>query len=188
MSFAEQIETNFDNLLSINTMINNINTKSAGYTETIYLTMFIDKICDISCCPFISISQKNIWLIIEADFTIESEDILLYRQNIISYDSINITDIIMAMIKVNKIINRLKFNKVSGKFIDRIVKNENLFSSYFKTNKNIKFTIDNCCVCLESTKTKTLCGHYICIPCWTKIPKSKCPICRQSTNGEEEDE
>lgn len=41
---------------------------------------------------------------------------------------------------------------------------------------------DECCVCLEITKTTTGCGHKLCVLCWDKIKKNKselpCPICR----------
>ena len=184
MSFAEQIENNYDNLNSFYTMIDNLSTKPKGYSEKIYLKTIIDEICGLSCFSYISIYQKSMSLNIEADFTLEGRDITLFNQQIRSYDWVNITDIIMGLVHANKIIKGLKFNKVSGRFVDRFNKSDCTFASYFKTNKNIKLCIENCCVCLEPTKTKTLCVHTICIPCWTKIDKKTCPICRQNTNNE----
>lgn len=188
MTFAEQIETNYDKLLGINEMLNNINSK-IGYREKIYLNIFIDTICDIPIAGHISISKRSMLLNITADFTIETEEICLYCNTIKSfntdYDEVNITDIITGLLKVNKMIKNLKFNKQLGRFVDKFNKSDNAFASYFKNNKNIKLKIETCCVCLEPTKTKTGCGHHICIPCWSKIDKSSCPICRQNTNGEE---
>jgi hypothetical protein len=41
---------------------------------------------------------------------------------------------------------------------------------------------DDCCVCLETTKTTTPCGHKLCVSCWNTIKMHKCevpcPMCR----------
>src|SRR5258708_4089010 len=36
-----------------------------------------------------------------------------------------------------------------------------------------------CCICLEPTKYKTSCNHYICIACSEQNAKPDCPLCRQ---------
>ena len=54
---------------------------------------------------------------------------------------------------------------------------------------NIKTNcMDNCCVCMEKTHTKTCCGHHLCNRCWSHIEVDegecldtiKCPICRKN--------
>jgi hypothetical protein len=41
---------------------------------------------------------------------------------------------------------------------------------------------DDCCVCLDTTKTTTPCGHKLCVSCWNSIKINKgevpCPMCR----------
>ena len=36
--------------------------------------------------------------------------------------------------------------------------------------------VEECCVCLEETLTKTVCRHAVCAPCLLRV--DKCPICR----------
>lgn len=52
-------------------------------------------------------------------------------------------------------------------------------------NSNIKCDFDVCCVCHETTQTKTQCKHYLCYSCWEQIKVNcnddeiyPCPICR----------
>ena len=42
-----------------------------------------------------------------------------------------------------------------------------------------------CCVCLEITDTKTSCGHYLCVQCFSKLYKNSCPMCRNENIGPE---
>ena len=40
--------------------------------------------------------------------------------------------------------------------------------------------IDECCICLEPTNTKTNCHHTLCKSCYKKMKDVKCPICREN--------
>jgi len=75
----------------------------------------------------------------------------------------------------------LKFDRINGTI------NEEQDTKFFQeliTNPNIGFeSVENCSVCLQETKTKTACGHYLCLICWSKIKsetnEKPCPICRE---------
>ena len=36
----------------------------------------------------------------------------------------------------------------------------------------------DCCVCLENTVSKTICNHYLCHYCYSKLAPKMCPLCR----------
>jgi hypothetical protein len=48
---------------------------------------------------------------------------------------------------------------------------------------------DECCVCLDATKTTTPCGHKLCVMCWVNIKMIRqrlpCPICRENLRQRE---
>jgi hypothetical protein len=48
---------------------------------------------------------------------------------------------------------------------------------------------DECCVCLDATKTTTPCGHKLCVMCWVNIRMIRrrlpCPICRENLRQRE---
>jgi len=48
---------------------------------------------------------------------------------------------------------------------------------------------EECCVCLETTKTTTPCGHKLCVMCWGNIRMIRrrlpCPICRENLRQRE---
>jgi len=37
---------------------------------------------------------------------------------------------------------------------------------------------DICCICLELTEKKTVCGHLLCRTCDLLLQKRECPVCR----------
>ena len=81
-----------------------------------------------------------------------------------------------------KIVNSLRFDKVKGTIDDE--QQDTKFFQEIISNPNISFaTVDNCSVCMEETKTKSLCGHTLCLICWSKIKSiegiKQCPICRE---------
>jgi hypothetical protein len=63
-------------------------------------------------------------------------------------------------------------------FIDKIqtIQFDKRSGSFTKVNVTI---VEECCVCLEPTATRTNCRHHICIPCWDQIKSQRCPICRK---------
>ena len=60
------------------------------------------------------------------------------------------------------LLKTLKFDKLTGTF----------------TMNETCEIVEECCVCLEMTKTKTNCGHHMCISCWNQVLDGRCPICR----------
>jgi hypothetical protein len=66
------------------------------------------------------------------------------------------------------------------------------FYQKYKGNEKIKLNHGECCVCYQLTKTRTCCGHQLCLTCAIKIeeeaagkvdygdsPEYKCPMCRE---------
>jgi hypothetical protein len=48
-----------------------------------------------------------------------------------------------------------------------------------------------CCVCNCVTKTKTRCGHHLCMLCWNSLARPACPMCRADVDefgGSDDDE
>jgi hypothetical protein len=77
-----------------------------------------------------------------------------------------------------KIINSLRFDKVKGTIDDE--EQDTKFFQELITNANISFAlVDNCSVCMEETKTKSLCNHTLCLICWSKLKEKICPQCRE---------
>jgi len=87
----------------------------------------------------------------------------------------------------NDIVN-MKFNKLEGVFYT----SDNLHPMMAPPVRSIEENInqlgcdhdhpEECCVCLDTTKTITPCGHKLCVMCWDKIKKNgrdlPCPLCR----------
>lgn len=46
---------------------------------------------------------------------------------------------------------------------------------------------NKCCVCYENTITYTICKHYLCQLCYSKLTEKKCPICRNYLSNENSD-
>ncbi len=68
----------------------------------------------------------------------------------------------------------LKFNRIAGIFETEPT---DYFEKYY-TSKNIVLDIQDCSVCLEPTRTKTKCKHYLCWRCYDELTSNKCPLCR----------
>lgn len=80
-----------------------------------------------------------------------------------------------------KVVNSLRYNNKTGKLDED--EEDNKFFRELITNENITFKEEEqCCVCIESTKTRTSCDHVLCLICWSKIKgdEKRCPICRQT--------
>jgi len=78
-----------------------------------------------------------------------------------------------AMKELTKILKNLKFNKMENKILSEAPKNK-LFDSKF---------VQECSVCLEPTKGKTPCQHFLCYPCWQGIQQRFCE-CRNESDEE----
>jgi hypothetical protein len=79
----------------------------------------------------------------------------------------------------------LFFDKYRERFISRDdeismkkYRRECLCQKVFATKKSIRDK-NKCSVCYEHTLTKTPCGHDLCLVCWAKLDKKKCPCCRE---------
>ena len=63
------------------------------------------------------------------------------------------------------------------------------FCQEFKDDETIELAMNECCVCFSLTKTKTNCGHTVCLECVSKIQRDpneylkNCPLCRQQIKG-----
>jgi len=127
------------------------------------------------------IQKPELCLIIEAENIIQLnyENMELYKSN--SYKGKSLKEACEIFIDI---INKLKFDKVRSVFTRSTDENIIFFNSLF--GDNVKMSYDICCVCQEITKQTTPCGHYLCIPCWSKLQTCKCnaynlkcPICRE---------
>jgi hypothetical protein len=77
-----------------------------------------------------------------------------------------------------KLIKDLKFIKSEGKFMtDDDFKYIMAYQKAF--GKHIKNKKEQCPVCMDvDTALRTHCNHVLCVQCWDKLPKQKCPTCR----------
>ena len=80
-------------------------------------------------------------------------------------------------------LGELKFDIKSG--LIYYIKKANKYENCYKFD-NIVLNIQECCVCLNETKTKTPCGHALCWICFDKI--TKCPLCRECLKCYESDD
>lgn len=80
--------------------------------------------------------------------------------------------------KVKSDLEKLKFDKFTGKFIlnNHKIQQHNIGIDIFGDKYS---NAEECCVCYEKTLTETNCSHRLCIECWSNIKKKKCPICRE---------
>jgi len=110
----------------------------------------------------------------------------------------SLRDFINVLEQIDNDINIMKFNKLDGVlFTPDILHPKDqgcVFTHFDEKSVQIITCIDavseECCVCLDSTKTTTLCGHKLCVMCWGKIKKNgrdiPCPICRKNLTNREE--
>lgn len=94
---------------------------------------------------------------------------------------------------IDKDIQVMKFDKLEGLFYT----SDHNISLTLPRNEDDKWDFllcnllqpEDCCVCLDTTKTTTPCGHKLCISCWNRIKlcqrKLPCPICRTNLRQRE---
>lgn len=101
-----------------------------------------------------------------------------------------------------KMIFNMKYCKVLDAFLFCNTEHENCkcnskteteifqtFHELCKNKKNIKLDCDDCIVCYELCKTKTLCCEKnMCRTCADKIINNKCPNCRKSPDDDDSDD
>jgi len=110
----------------------------------------------------------------------------------------NLRDLINVLEQIDGDINIMKFNKLEGVLYTPDTlhpRDQGCVFNHFDEKTIEIMTCDGevaeeCCVCLDSTKTTTLCGHKLCVMCWGKIKQNgrniPCPICRKNLTNKEE--
>ena len=105
----------------------------------------------------------------------ENTNITLYKNEnfIASYSEVAISfdGIHKSIEMIIELIPRLRYVKSLALFTDN--KYDEPFGEEYLAGVE-------CSVCLEKTITRTNCAHYLCLQCWSKLKKNKCPICRSS--------
>jgi hypothetical protein len=101
----------------------------------------------------------------------DTEDILYEVEE--DMDMETPTDVARAIVKMRDTMDQLYYFKPLGKYLLKENKEEVLIFKVFKKF----FPTEDCSICYEDTKVKTLCNHYCCHKCMEKI--KLCPICRR---------
>ena len=86
-------------------------------------------------------------------------------------------------------LKNLKYNKIENRFDDGR-KNKTIYNEEFYKcleSPTIKFSYEDCSVCLEKTCQKTKCGHHLCGMCASSLKKSRCPLCRKRIDYDDGD-
>ena len=171
--------------------------KRTGQT-TIHKYLPIDKIDSVSVTAYLKFYHRQSTGSVQMSLQVETDKIRVMREwdadsmqlynSLLSLDCKTMDlDEVTAELKMQ--LSNLKFNKyngtyeVDGKFVPEQI--EELTGM-----ENITPCYDDCCVCHDSTLTKTDCGHHLCVQCWVSLKKMKCPICRECIKyiNEESDE
>jgi len=178
--------------------------------------MPIKTICGIPVYARVDINRKYMTFKIEAknagkyDSECDYENVQMYGIGVMDSDNCGLE---MAT-KIMEALPKLKYDKFESKFTVE-EPNSATMEMYQPLMENglIDFTFGKCAVCLEYTKSTTVCGHHLCVQCWGKIKATeychesnrgrrececapyecgikKCPICRQNMeySGDSEDE
>lgn len=82
---------------------------------------------------------------------------------------------------LNTVLPNIKYNKIKHFFsIDKDIYDlEQEILSHIPENTNITLNYSECCVCLDKTKTKTSCHHYLCAKCESHNNTRVCPMCEE---------
>lgn len=89
---------------------------------------------------------------------------------------------------MNHDISVMKFDRLNGVFVTPQISHPREVP-HVRSNMEMLNSVpcdekhpEECCVCLEVTKTTTSCDHKLCVECWCLIkPNGRelpCPICR----------
>jgi len=113
-------------------------------------------------------------------------------------EDFSLRDFINVLEQIEADISIMKFNKLNGILYTPDVLHPkdqpDVFTHFDETTYDLitcqAADAEECCVCLDSTKTTTLCGHKLCVMCWGKVKKIgrdiPCPICRKNLTNREE--
>jgi len=97
-----------------------------------------------------------------------------------------VSDYNMVLTKISEDVLCMKFNKLEGVLYTA----DNLHPlGSGDGGCGEEGDVEECCVCLETTKTTTPCGHKLCVVCWGNIRMIRrrlpCPICRENLRQRE---
>jgi hypothetical protein len=90
--------------------------------------------------------------------------------------NLSLENIKLFIKKITRIMKKIKFDKLLGELVseektNRYLPGQLIFGNTYLDN-------DDCCICYDSTITKLICEHYVCLECMRKIKIKKCPQCR----------
>lgn len=107
-------------------------------------------------------------------------DLLFHKNFIYQHKNLSLKEVKELLTQVIQIIESLNFSTYHGMFLtmkpDEFQK-EWLFKDIIKSSK-VEYKFGDCCVCLDTTRTKTTCGHFLCVKCFQKLKLKNCPLCR----------
>lgn len=94
--------------------------------------------------------------------------------------------------KIKSLLAEISFSRLHGRFLTREEKKQDfdfLFYQWLHQSKEkIEWKISECSVCLEATKTQYGCNHFLCVACFQKLEKKKCPLCRKPFDYDDDDD
>lgn len=144
------------------------------------------------------ICADNVWLykkkrLITMETVYTCKPILFKKTYIQKPTKYTLQNYIQVLQLIDKDILVMKFDKLEGLFYTP----DHTTSLTLPSNEDDKLDFllchqqqpEDCCVCLDTTKTTTPCGHKLCISCWNSIKlcqrKLPCPICRNNLRQRE---
>lgn len=104
---------------------------------------------------------------------------LINDSNVNTKDHMNQTPLHLAILSNNINIVKLLLNAHA----DITIKDKfGCIAADYTCNQEILELLkgEECCVCLELTNVKTICNHYLCDECHSKLKTFTCPLCRKN--------
>lgn len=150
-----------------------------GPMKAVSLEHHMDKtagIKDLFIHMFYRSCEPNVWKIHLAiamsiktckytdDEPVCKDTLISTKENIGPPTKAKLVELTVGLIKMLK---TMKFDKLTGNFTPTL--------PYFVPELS---SAEDCCVCMEKTKTKTSCGHTLCCECWHQLKTDICPVCR----------
>lgn len=119
---------------------------------------------------------------VDVSVTIEKKDeCMKLIISITNSEKRNVNYSINDDVEFNKVIDilcHLKLDKLSNKLVDER-KDHPSFEFYrCLVSHNLKLSFDECCICFEQTRGKTICDHSICMACFSNLKNPICPLCK----------
>jgi hypothetical protein len=98
----------------------------------------------------------------------DGEGVMLYTSKSFYDTTLSIEQVVLLLDDLHENIGKMKLNKYTEMF-----ETEECCEDFDEYKKD-----DECCVCMEKTRTKTDCKHSLCIGCWSQLQKRCCPMCK----------